>query len=753
MAQLPEIFEAAAHQVMSNLDLALDLARQGVHVFPCQPDGPDEKKPCPGVFWRNTSTTNETRIRQWWDRWPNALPGLDLAKAGFVVVDCDRKPGQPDGVSAFQDLAASHNDELEGVPVVETANGGQHHYFRQWAQHGNGKGALPAGIDVRGHGGYVIAPGATFLDGRRYEPIEGDFQDAKDAPHWLIEILTAPKGVNGHTFTSEPAPPVSDDRKRSYGQAALQEEAQRVASCAHPRNITLNGAAFACGQLVAGGCLSEPEVRSALVSAAQACGLVKDDGLRSVQATISSGLKAGAREPRGPPEDPGEVIVLTSHRIIEAPDGTRADAETGEIIPEPEPAAIVSHAPRELLQVPGIVGLIADWISSTARFPQPVMSLAAALTLVGTAAGRHIEGPSESSTHLYIVCLAPSGYGKNHPLNQIKRVMEAAGMRHHIGPDQFMSMPAAINFMMRSPLALCPMDEFGSFLKRINNKRASGFEAALSGTLRQAWDAFKLVVTPEWAGRAAERIVAPALSVYGASNPEEFYSALEGADVTNGVLNRFLIFDANDKPEEREPKLQARAVPPEIINGLRAIYYASGEMVAAQLNRSDEAPPTIKVKETPEALAIRRAFAADVRAMSDANAKHRPFLVRTSENAIRLATIQAIGRDPVAMMVNADDMRWACELSMWCARNMITGAGLYIADSETQAVANVIRRAIVGAGGRIKRRDLIRTIDHRYRARDIDEGIKALAEGEEIQIEKVDREGGGPPSYWYTIRQ
>ena len=174
---------------MSNFNLALELARQGLHVFPCRSDGPDEKKPCSGVFWRNQSTTNESRIRQWWERWPAALPALDLAKAGIVVIDCDRKPGQADGVSEFRNLAAAHGDALEGVPVVATANGGMHYFFQQWSDHGNGRGGLPDGLDVRGNGGYVIAPGATFLDGRCYEPINGHFLDAKPAPDWLIEVL------------------------------------------------------------------------------------------------------------------------------------------------------------------------------------------------------------------------------------------------------------------------------------------------------------------------------------------------------------------------------------------------------------------------------------------------------------------------------------------------------------------------------------------------------------------------------------
>ena len=59
-------------------------------------------------------------------------------------------------------------------------------------------------------------------------------------------------------------------------------------------------AAFNLGQLVAGGVLSEADVRSGLRHAAYCCGLVRDDGEESVRATIESGLNAGMAQPRGP---------------------------------------------------------------------------------------------------------------------------------------------------------------------------------------------------------------------------------------------------------------------------------------------------------------------------------------------------------------------------------------------------------------------------------------------------------------------
>ncbi|WP_238296822.1 bifunctional DNA primase/polymerase, partial [Methylobacterium soli] len=466
MANLGFLFDAAAHQALSNLAVALDLARAGIAVFPCQPDGDQAKRPYPGVFWRNQSTTNEQRIEQWWERWPDAVPGIDLAKTDFIVIDLDGEGGQAD----WRNVTA---DRLVSAPRVETPSGGSHLWFRRNGRdHGNGRGALPPkrdhqGIDVRGFGGYVIAPGATMLDGRRYEADGHDFLSAQSAPDWLWAILDGPvdKGQNAApapTLAPEPPRQSTDDRRRAYGEAALAAERERVATCGKGgRNEALNKAAFALGTLVGSGCLGEAQVRAALTDAAQACGLLKDDGPRACQATLTSGLRAGILKPRDVPESGDYAIdvgigadvaasLLQARAVVEAEDGTLADAETGEVLGAPD---LDDELPTSLTRVPGLLGDLTDWICASARRPQRGLALGAALTILGTACGRHLAGPTGSGTHLYVVGLAPTGAGKDHALSQIMAVLSAARMSQFIGPSQFISMPAVINFLVRAPLS------------------------------------------------------------------------------------------------------------------------------------------------------------------------------------------------------------------------------------------------------------------------------------------------------------
>jgi hypothetical protein len=224
---------------------------------------------------------------------------------------------------------------------------------------------------------------------------------------------------------------------------------------------------------------------------------------------------------------------------------------------------------------------------------------------------------------------------------------------------------------------------------------------------------------------------------------------LEGGDVTNGVLNRFLVIETKVRPKERAPLLEASEVPTEIIHGMKRIYNRDA-LASAQLCQSRQTPPFISVPISPDAEQIRRGLVDEITARGDADSTLEPFLARTAENALRLATIVAVGRDVDNPLIDAQTMTWAREFSVWSSDRLADGAGLYIADSDTQAAANAVRRAIQEDGGRVKRRDLLRKLQHRYKSRELEDVIKSLAESEHIRIEKVVPTGGGKPTMWYA---
>ena len=146
----------------ANLAAALQHARAGYAVFPARPDKRPYLK-----GWHRKATTDEDIIREWWRKFPDAVPAIVTGKKNNIaVLDVDLKNGK-DGFRELRKLGIDP-DRLSGHRC-NTPSGGAHFYFVWPEGMGNSASGLPAGVDVRAEGGFVIAPGAVTPAGK-YEP-------------------------------------------------------------------------------------------------------------------------------------------------------------------------------------------------------------------------------------------------------------------------------------------------------------------------------------------------------------------------------------------------------------------------------------------------------------------------------------------------------------------------------------------------------------------------------------------------------
>jgi hypothetical protein len=411
----------------------------------------------------------------------------------------------------------------------------------------------------------------------------------------------------------------------------------------------------------------------------------------------------------------------------------------------------------ELTYCKGLVGQIVDWIEKTGRRPNRSLALGAAVSIIGTLVGRRISGPTRSATHLYVVGLAPTGAGKQHPIDAISRLMRAANAGHHIGPSEFISMPAVINMLQRQPLALCAQDEFGAFLKRINSRRASGFEAGISKIFRSVWGiSFGEYMTPEWAGRSASSVSCPALSVFGLSTPEEFYSSLGDTDLTNGFLNRFLIIPTGRVPSV-VPELEPGAVPSKIADALSALYrWGAGEnsLATAQMNNSNLMPEPIVLPWA--SVAASKCFTELERHIEsligkDPAAAH--FMGRTAEIAVRLATIRSVGRwGPYGdgPTVDLSDIEWGRDIALHCGLALSTDAKQHMAETDRQSWSNRIL-SVIRKRGTASMRQIQQHIRNAIKGGELKDILESLCDAG--AIEKIVGQKGGKISiagYKYT---
>jgi hypothetical protein len=234
-------------------------------------------------------------VRAWWRRWPDANVGLAAGGNGFAILDVDPKAG---GFESFGELAILVQDTT-GIDLLDTlgqttGSGGLHLLFT--APEGgvaNGAPAFPGlpGLDVRGRGGYIVAPPSMHVSGRRYE-----WDIIADPAPWP-DILTVLRTPVPKPRPQQRHPRVAACSAGRYGEKALTAECDRVAGTAQGgRNHQLVTSAYRIGQLVGGGQLSRDEAARALYDAALQCGLSD----KEATGAILRGLAAGESNPRGP---------------------------------------------------------------------------------------------------------------------------------------------------------------------------------------------------------------------------------------------------------------------------------------------------------------------------------------------------------------------------------------------------------------------------------------------------------------------
>ena len=133
------------------------------------------------------ASTDPAIISEWWGRWPSADVGIRTgAESGLLVLDVD----VPAGLKTLAELERRHG-KLRTACVL-TGSGGWHHYFRYPGEPvRNSAGRLGDGLDVRGDGGYVVAPPSLHESGRLYKWTRGLERGRKDVPPWLLEAIGA----------------------------------------------------------------------------------------------------------------------------------------------------------------------------------------------------------------------------------------------------------------------------------------------------------------------------------------------------------------------------------------------------------------------------------------------------------------------------------------------------------------------------------------------------------------------------------
>ncbi|MCH7590718.1 bifunctional DNA primase/polymerase, partial [PVC group bacterium] len=142
---------------MGLVETALEYAGRGWATIPFRRD----KKPLYDD-WPNKATTEPGQVTQYFTKYPNAIIAIVTGeKSGIWVLDIDVYAGKP-GMESLLELERKYGELPETVRALSWSKG-SHYYFKYTkpVRNRTGKGET-AGIDVRGDGGCIFAPGSHY---------------------------------------------------------------------------------------------------------------------------------------------------------------------------------------------------------------------------------------------------------------------------------------------------------------------------------------------------------------------------------------------------------------------------------------------------------------------------------------------------------------------------------------------------------------------------------------------------------------
>lgn len=340
----------------TNLQAALWYAKKGWAVFPCftVKDGVcscgdpactgNNRGKHPVGFLVPAGCKQASRfagtITSWWNKVPDANIAVACGKPsmGLVVIDVDPQHG---GDETYTDLVSIHGPFTD-TPQALTGGGGRHLYFHSDAPIPNKVGLFP-GIDLRGEGGYVVAPRSSHVSGRHYEweaSLRPETIPVAQLPAWIEEALAQARAPEGGERVDPNAVfggiPSGERHDQLYRYACRLRSQDRMTQV---EAVTLvRGAMLAC----------KPAYTDE----------TPEDMVADVWGRYKAGPSEPVREPRGMveaimDEEPSAPVVTTEDRTVRVEWVTRGIVATAKTLKEHSDGRIGGHLTIETT-LPGV---------------------------------------------------------------------------------------------------------------------------------------------------------------------------------------------------------------------------------------------------------------------------------------------------------------------------------------------------------------------------------------------------------------
>lgn len=398
----------------------------------------------------------------------------------------------------------------------------------------------------------------------------------------------------------------------------------------------------------------------------------------------------------------------------------------------------------------GLVGDIARWITESSIYPQPVLSISSALTLVGALKGHKVRSETDLRTNLYTISIAPSGAGKDQPRKMVEKILLNKTLNNKQNENR-----KAVNLLLGEPAsgsgllialhenngkALLQIDEFGRMLGRVANVKAGSYQTEIIDCFLKLFSsANSIMIGKEYASKDMQNrkdIYQPCLCLNGNSVSSHLYGNLKSTEILDGFLNRFLVFESKTRPEEQIPSF--KSIPQHIISQIEIILdmpfnVETGSNLHFEPADIEIIPRTIEFSEDARELLI--SYKQDIREiMLKMDKENNPLVAlyaRLIEHTIKLALIICDNT-----IINKSNLEWAINTVKICTENLAEGCKHNISDNFLEEESKKVL-IIVKEHKAITKGELVRKTQFLNRKRR-NEILEDLLEGNRITINKIE---------------
>lgn len=313
---------------------------------------------------------------------------------------------------------------------------------------------------------------------------------------------------------------------------------------------------------------------------------------------------------------------------------------------------------------PGLVGQVATYVYQTSPSPVWEIAVAVSITFCSAVFGSKWRTATDNPLGHYTILLAESGTGKTAAASRITaltRAVEDNGsnlIRMLAGPGYIASGQGLLKRFAEQPVMYSYLSEFDSTLRRLDPSQASESYIEFRRVLLEVFDSARIQATAYAQKQdSTAQVEYPVFSFLGDTRAEDFFSLVDDQFARSGFLARLTLIEYSGDIPQRPANYRPH-VPPELVVAVNDAVSACDR----QRSGVAQVPMDIEAMRHFDDLSRER--------VAKMNAAKGDQMLRGAWNRIdlrvaRLATVIAVGCNPINPMVTLEHMRWAEGIVRW----------------------------------------------------------------------------------------